>query len=126
MVRGRGRFGRQVAAGAVDQARLDDVETVAKRTGDGPLFDDVPESWDLFSAGRFEDDVAIVNDARSASHPPRTICSIAAGVQDFAAELGDVEGIYGIAQWFPGRGVDAGARARRERVRRRLPRADGQ
>ena len=62
----------------------------------------MPEVWDLFSTGRFEDDVAIVKEARSAPHSPRAICSIAAGVQDFAAEIEDVDGIYGIAQWSPG------------------------
>jgi branched-chain amino acid transport system substrate-binding protein len=105
VVRGRGRFGRQVAAGAVGQAQRGELETIEKRTGDGPLFEDVPAVWDLFSAGRFEDDVAIVKEARLASHPPRATCSIAAGVQDFASEVDDVDGIYGIAQWFPGRGV---------------------
>jgi ABC-type branched-subunit amino acid transport system substrate-binding protein len=105
VVRGRGRFGRRVAAGAVEQARRDELETVEKRTGDGPLFDDVREVWDLFSVGRFEDDLAIVNEARSAPHPPRAICSVAAGVQDFASEVEDVDGIYGIAQWYPGRGA---------------------
>lgn len=103
VIRGRGRFGRQVAAGAVEQAHRDDLETVELRTGDGPLFDDVPEVWDLFSAGRFEDDVAIVKEARSARHAPRAICSIAAGVQDFAGEVDDVDGVLGIAQWLPGR-----------------------
>jgi hypothetical protein len=28
---------------------------------------------------------------------------VAAGVQDFACEIDDVDGIYGIAQWFAGR-----------------------
>jgi hypothetical protein len=102
VIRGRGRFGRQVAAGGVEQAHDVELETVERRTGDGPLFDDVPEVWDLFSAGRFEDDMAIVKEARLAPHPPRAICSIAAGVQDFAAEVDDVDGIYGIAQWSPG------------------------
>jgi hypothetical protein len=92
-----------VAQGAVDQARRDGLETVEKRTGDGPLFDDVPEAWDLFTAGRFEDDVAIVKEARSLARPPRTIGSVAAGVQDFASEVDQPDGIYGIAQWFPGR-----------------------
>jgi ABC-type branched-subunit amino acid transport system substrate-binding protein len=100
VVRGRGQFARQVAAGAVGQAERDGLET-AERCG--LSFDDAPEAWDLFCAGRFEDDVAIVNAARSAPRPPRAICSIAAGVQDFASEVDDVDGIYGIAQWFPGR-----------------------
>jgi ABC-type branched-subunit amino acid transport system substrate-binding protein len=103
VVRGRGRFGRQVADGAVDQAQHDELETVLKCTGDGPSFHDVPEVWDLFTAGRFEDDVAIVNEARAATHPPRTIGSVAAGVQDFASQVDDPDGIYGIAQWYPGR-----------------------
>jgi branched-chain amino acid transport system substrate-binding protein len=105
VARGRGRFGRQVANGAVDQAQRDELDTVLKRAGDGPLFDDVPEVWDLFSAGRFEDDVAIVNEARSAAYPPRTIGSVAAGVQDFASEVDNPDGMYGIAQWYPGRGL---------------------
>jgi ABC-type branched-subunit amino acid transport system substrate-binding protein len=105
VVRGRGRFGRQAAAGAVGQARRDELETVEKRTGDGPLFEDVREAWDLFSAGRFEDDVAIVKKAQAGPNPPRAICSVAAGVQDFASEVDDVDGIYGVAQWYPGRGV---------------------
>jgi hypothetical protein len=47
--------------------------------------------------------VAIVNAARSAPRPPRLICSVAAGVRDFSSMVEDPEGIYGIAQWFPGR-----------------------
>jgi ABC-type branched-subunit amino acid transport system substrate-binding protein len=105
VVRGRGRFGRQVAAGAADRAQRDQLETVEKRTGDGSLFDDVPAMWDLLSAGRFEDDVAIVREALVAPNPPRAICSVAAGVQDFASEVDEVDGIYGIAQWHPGRGA---------------------
>src|SRR3954467_7910226 len=103
VVRGRGRFGRQVAAGAVDYAAEDGLETVEKRADDGFSFDGVPALWDLFSAGRFEDDVAIVKAARAADQPPRAICSIAAGVQDFASEVDEPDDIYGIAQWSPGR-----------------------
>jgi hypothetical protein len=107
VVRGRGRFGRQVAAGAVERAEDDGLATVEKRADDGFSFEGVPEVWDLFSAGRFEDDVAIVKAARSAKYPPRAICSIAAGVQDFASEVEDPGGIYGIAQWSPGSVGDA-------------------
>jgi ABC-type branched-subunit amino acid transport system substrate-binding protein len=103
VVRGRGRFARQVAAGAVGQAEHDGLDTVEKRAGDGFSFEEAPDAWDLFCAGTFEDDVAIVKAARSASKPPRAICSIAAGVHDFASEVDGVDGIYGIAQWFPGR-----------------------
>ena len=69
----------------------------------GAWLEEAPETWDLFSVGTFEDDVAIVNDARSAPRPPRGVCSVAAGVRDFASMVDDPEGIYGIAQWFPGR-----------------------
>jgi hypothetical protein len=103
VVRGRGRFGRQVAAGALSQAQRSGLEAIEKRAQDGLSFDDAPEAWNLFSVGTFEDDVAIVNEARSASRAPRALCSIAAGVRDFAALVERPDGIYGIAQWFPGR-----------------------
>jgi hypothetical protein len=60
--------------------------------------------WDLLSVGTFEDDVAIVDAARSASRPPREVCSTAAGVSDFASVVDRPDGIYGIAQWFDGCG----------------------
>ncbi len=87
-VHGPGQFGRQVVAGA------DVVRNSAS-------FDDAPAVWDLLSAGRFEDDVEIVVAARAARRPPRTICSVAAGVQEFAGAIGDPDGIYGISQWRP-------------------------
>jgi branched-chain amino acid transport system substrate-binding protein len=102
VVRGRGRFARQVAGGALDAAKRDGLDTVEARTSDEFSFHDAPAAWDLFCAGTFEDDVAIVNEARSAPNPPRVVCSIAAGVRDFASEVDDVDGIYGIAQWFQG------------------------
>src|SRR4051795_2474753 len=54
VVRGRGRFGRQVAAGAVEYAAQAGSDTVEKRADDGFSFDAVSDVWDLFSAGRFE------------------------------------------------------------------------
>lgn len=106
VVRGRGRFARQVAAGAVRQAKRVGTPVVDKRADErGAWRDDAPETWDLFSVGTFEDDAAIVNDARSAPRSPRTICSVAAGVRDFATVVDDPAGVYGIAQWFPGRGA---------------------
>src|SRR3954467_6472583 len=50
VVRGRGRFGRQVAAGAVEHAEENGLETVEARADDGFSFDGTPEVWDLFSA----------------------------------------------------------------------------
>jgi ABC-type branched-subunit amino acid transport system substrate-binding protein len=104
VVHGRGRFARQVAAGALQQATQLGVEAFEKTTADALSFEDVPEAWDLFCVGTFEDDVAIVNEARSAARRARSLCSIAAGVRDFATMIERPDGIYGIAQWFPGRG----------------------
>ena len=50
-------------------------------------FEDAPAEWELFSCGTFEDDVAIVREARPPANPPRAIGSIAAGVQEFASEV---------------------------------------
>jgi hypothetical protein len=93
VVHGPGRFGRQIAAGAAP---------AAARVLDRPAFAAAPMRWDLFCAGRFEDDIAIVDAARCAPHPPRAIGSVAAGVRDFAEAVPDPDGIYGVAQWFPG------------------------
>ena len=105
IVRGRGRFGRQVASGAAELAAVEGLATETRRVGDEPLFDDVPEAWDLFACGRYEQDVEIVEQARAAERHPRAICSIAAGVREFASSVDGVDGTYGIAQWFPGRGL---------------------
>jgi branched-chain amino acid transport system substrate-binding protein len=103
VMRGRGKFGRQVAAGAVAAAEHRGVATREVRVGGDTEPDEVPDRWALFSAGRFEDDIAIVKAAQGASPPPEIIGSVAAGVHDFASEVDDIDGIYGIAQWFPGR-----------------------
>jgi ABC-type branched-subunit amino acid transport system substrate-binding protein len=105
VVRGRGRFGRQVAAGAVRHAKRSGLEAVEKRAHENGAssFGETPDVWDLFSVGTFEDDVEIVNDAGSAPRPPRAVCSVAAGVRDFASMVEKPNGMYGIAQWFPGR-----------------------
>jgi ABC-type branched-subunit amino acid transport system substrate-binding protein len=104
VVRGRGRFARQVGGGAVSQAERVGLQTVEKRADEhGVWLEEAPETWDLFSVGTFEDDVAIVKDACSSARRPRAICSVAAGVRDFASMVDEPEGIYGIAQWFAGR-----------------------
>jgi hypothetical protein len=102
VVRGRGRFGRQVSTGAITEAERLGIQAIETRTDEDHWFEEVPQVWELFSAGVFEDDVAIVNQARSARRPPRAMCSIAAGVRDFASLVKDPDGIFGIAQWFPG------------------------
>lgn len=103
VVRGRGKFGRQVAAGATAAAKELGMATRELRVDGDNELDHVPDRWALFSTGRFEDDVAIVKAAQGANPAPETIGSVAAGVQDFAQEVDDVDGIYGIAQWFAGR-----------------------
>ena len=106
VVRARGKFGRQVAAGAVAAAKREGLEVVEERADEEASFTDVPDRWDLFCVGMFEDDVALVRSAKSAARPPRTICSVAAAVHDFAAGVGGVDGVFGIAQWFPGAAED--------------------
>lgn len=103
VVRGRGRFGRQVAAGALREAERLGLETVERDPRADNWLEAAPELWDLFSVGTFEDDVNIVKAAKVT--PPRTLCSVAAGVRDFASMI-EPNGIYGIAQWFPGRNVE--------------------
>ncbi|TML95310.1 MAG: hypothetical protein E6G10_28475 [Actinobacteria bacterium] len=79
VVRARGKFGRQVAAGAVAAAKREGLEVVEERADEEASFTDVPDRWDLFCVGMFEDDVALVRSAKSAARPPRMICSVAAG-----------------------------------------------
>lgn len=56
-----------------------------------------------FCAGSFEEDVARVTAALALARPPRLICAVAAGVRDFEQAVSCPAGVYGIAQWFPGR-----------------------
>jgi ABC-type branched-subunit amino acid transport system substrate-binding protein len=104
LAQGRGGFGRQVVAGAEAAARAAGVETV--RIGpDDPLPATEPaDGWHLFAAGSYEEDVQMVQRARQAPRPPRTICAVAAGVREFGAAVERPEGIYGVGQWFPGGG----------------------
>jgi hypothetical protein len=93
---GRGSFGRQVAAGAGSYARSLGLEV--SRSEALPA----GAEWDLLSAGAFEDDVATVERALASPSPPRRVCSVAAGVRDFAGAVDAPDGVYGVAQWFPG------------------------
>ena len=94
---GAGSFGRQVADGAAALARTLGIRVVR----DGASR---PGEWDLFTAGVFEDDAQLVAGALRLPNPPRLICAIAAGVREFGNVVRGPEGIYGIAQWFPGPG----------------------
>jgi Periplasmic binding protein len=103
VVRGAGSFGRQVADGAMAMAGKLNIQATCL-TPDDPLT--CQGEWDLFSAGVFEADVHLVTRARQLPTPPRHVCAVAAGVGDFARVVDDPEGIFGIAQWFPGGSTD--------------------
>ncbi|MFD9963648.1 ABC transporter substrate-binding protein [Amycolatopsis sp. NPDC058986] len=100
IARGRGAFGRQVAAGASR-----DVEKVGIHVFELSSEQELPEiegDWALFSAGTFEDDSANVRRARKMTNRPSVVCSVAAGVREFGDAVADSRETYGIAQWFPG------------------------
>jgi len=97
---GKGSFGRQVADGA--QKIAEQTGTRTRPLGSGDSWPRRSGPWALVSAGTFEDDVQAVNRARRQPNPPRLIFSVAAGVHNFADQVEDPEGIYGVAQWFPG------------------------
>lgn len=102
---GDGSFGRQVCAGAEDAARRLGVDV--RRVRSGSLVASRPGApWALFSAGTFEADVALVRAVQEMARPPHAICAVAAGVREFAERVDDVDGIYGVAQWFPDQGAD--------------------
>jgi len=104
IVHGAGSFGRQVADGAETIARQLGVRTVRAAPGDQPSPPGVSREWDLLSAGVFEQDAEMVSKAQQLPVPPRRICAIAAGVREFSNAVDDPEGVFGIAQWFPGSG----------------------
>ncbi len=99
ITRGRGAFGRQVAAGAQAAATRAGIE--ASQAGPGEL-PRPGQRWGLLCAGTFEDDVETLRRARSLPRPPKVMCSVAAGVREFGEAIGDAEGIFGMGQWFPG------------------------
>jgi hypothetical protein len=99
-----GSFGRQVAEGAMVIAQQIGIRAVRLTPGDALTRQG---EWDLLSAGVFEDDASLVSRAQRLAHPPLRICAVAAGVREFSQAIGDLEGIFGIAQWFPGSGSRA-------------------
>ncbi|HXL94950.1 MAG TPA: hypothetical protein VN969_38980 [Streptosporangiaceae bacterium] len=101
IAQGKGAFGRQVAEGAETQARANGM-TVQRLDTDG-VFADAPDGdWVLLIAGTFEHDIAVVSRALQLVRPPRLICAVAAGVRAFGEAVQRPDGIFGIAQWFPG------------------------
>jgi hypothetical protein len=108
IVPGKGSFGRQVADGAQQAAGAAGARTRRFGCGDPWPPGGGTGPWALVSAGTFEDDVQIVSRARRQVNPPRLVFSVAAGVREFAGQMDDPDGIYGVAQWFPGSGPGAG------------------
>ena len=104
IVEGAGSFGRQVAGGAETIARQLGIRTVRAAPGDQLPPPGVSREWDLFSAGVFEQDAEIAGQAQRLPVPPRWVCAVAAGVHGFSHAVDDPEGVFGIAQWFPGSG----------------------
>lgn len=98
IVQGKGSFGRQVAVGAERLAAAQGIN--AGRFGSDNELPSV-DSWDLFAVGQFEHDVETVKRAQALPNPPRRVCAVAAGVQEFGKAVENVAGIFGIAQWFP-------------------------
>jgi branched-chain amino acid transport system substrate-binding protein len=106
IAQGKGTFGRQVAEGAEVHARANGI-TAQRLDADG-VFDGAPgEDWVLLTAGTFEHDIAVVSRALQLTRKPRLICAVAAGVRAFGQEVQRPDGIFGIAQWFPGSLPDA-------------------
>jgi hypothetical protein len=62
----------------------------------------VAAPWDLLSSGTFEEDSTLVAGAMALDRPPRSVCSVSAGVHEFARAVPDPDGVFGIAQWVPG------------------------
>ncbi|MEY9864389.1 hypothetical protein ABH935_010048 [Catenulispora sp. GAS73] len=90
-------FGRDVVAGAAEAAQAVGLPVA-------PLDPERPPTGlrDLLSAGVYKDDVATVHAARTLPNPPRHVFSVAAGVEQFAQDACDTEGVYGVGQWAPG------------------------
>ena len=104
IVTGRGSFGRQVAAGAADAAHALGIDVVGLGPGH-ELPAGRTSAWDLLSAGMFDDDVTTIRSALQLAKPPRTVCSVAAGVSEFGRAVPAPAGIFGIGQWAPRIGV---------------------
>jgi len=102
IVSGPGSFGRQVADGAEAAASRLGIRAVRTSSDDQIPPAGMSAEWDMFSAGVFEQDAEMVSKALRLPSPPRRICAIAAGVREFSSAVDDPDGVFGIAQWFPG------------------------
>ena len=101
VVQGPGSFGRQVANGAEAIAHRLGIRTVRADAEDSLPPAGISGEWDLFSAGVFEQDAETVGKALRLPRAPQQVCTVAAGVREFAQAVDDPDGVFGIAQWFP-------------------------
>jgi ABC-type branched-subunit amino acid transport system substrate-binding protein len=101
IVQGPGSFGRQVADGAAAMAPGFGLRAVRVGPEDFPP-PGLSSEWALFSAGVFEQDAQTVQEVLRLASPPRWVCTVSAGVREFAQAVDDPDGVFGVAQWFPG------------------------
>jgi hypothetical protein len=118
IVHGSGSFGRQVVDGAARRATQLGIRVVRAEpdelTPPGPhararrarvrteTRTRLAGEWDLFGAGGFEEDAELTRKALRLPRPPQRVCTVAAGVREFAHVVDDPDGVFGVAQWFPG------------------------
>ncbi|MGH7882271.1 MAG: ABC transporter substrate-binding protein [Candidatus Dormibacteraceae bacterium] len=102
ILEGRGSFGRQIATGTELIAQRLNLKVARGRADEAWPLPNGSVPWNLLAAASFEEDLEAIARARSLSHPPRTICAVAAGVREFGSKVQSPGGIFGIAQWFPG------------------------
>jgi Periplasmic binding protein len=103
VIHGTGRFGRQVADGTAAAAAQAGITVVRSDPESFPP-PSLPGDWDLFSVGVFEQDADLATRALQLPRPPRRLCTVSAGVREFARAIDNPDGVFGIAQWFPGNG----------------------
>jgi Periplasmic binding protein len=102
VIQGPGSFGRQVAEGAAAMAPGFGLRAVRVEPEGFPP-PGLSAKWALFSAGVFEQDAQTVQEVCRLASPPRWVCTVSAGVREFAQVVDDPDGVFGVAQWFPGR-----------------------
>jgi hypothetical protein len=104
IVQGPGSFGRQVAEGAAAMAPGFGLHAVRVGPEEFPP-PGLSSEWALFSAGVFEQDAQTIQEVLRLASPPRWMCTVSAGVREFVQVVDDPDGVFGVAQWFPGSGA---------------------
>ncbi|MGH7918772.1 MAG: ABC transporter substrate-binding protein [Candidatus Dormibacteraceae bacterium] len=102
----KGRFSTQVQKGAVALADQLSIPTVSVPSLEHLNSGALPEKWNLFCCGNFEQDVEAINRiVRFGDRRPIVASAVAAGVSDFRDAVEEPDGVFGVAQWFPRQGV---------------------